>query len=184
MLSRIKELRAEQNLSLRELASRLGIAYTSLGKYERGEQQPNMVTLCQIADYFQVTTDYLLGRTDDRLCSDSIFSEDMQNLKSAYENAPPLIKSHFANIISYISMLSAKGLKNGGDTEYIKLLEHIFCCLQTIHLAGSGPYEFHPFTAKETDEKYQKFLNEQEELSRLAKQLFYYSKWNEPINQN
>ena len=51
MLSRIKELRTEQNLSLRDLASQLGIAYTSLGKYERNEQQPSFETLEKIADY-------------------------------------------------------------------------------------------------------------------------------------
>lgn len=61
IMIRIKQLRLEQNLSLRILASELHIAYSSLGKYERGEQQPSFETLIKIANYFNVSTDYLLG---------------------------------------------------------------------------------------------------------------------------
>ena len=63
-MMRIKELRQKRNLSLRDLASELNIAYSSLGKYERGDQQPSFDTLIKIADYFNVTTDYLIGRSD------------------------------------------------------------------------------------------------------------------------
>lgn len=63
-MMRIKELRQKQNLSLRDLASELDIAYSSLGKYERGDQQPSFETLTKIAIYFNVSTDYLLGLTD------------------------------------------------------------------------------------------------------------------------
>lgn len=61
---KIKELRQERNLSLRDLAADLEIAYSSLGKYERGDQQPSFETLIKLADYFNVTTDYLIGRSE------------------------------------------------------------------------------------------------------------------------
>lgn len=61
---RIKELRNQSNLSLRDLAQNLNISYSSLGKYERGEQQPNIETLLNIAKYFDVTVDYLLGNSN------------------------------------------------------------------------------------------------------------------------
>lgn len=63
-MKRIKQLRQEQQLSLRHLSKELNIAYSSLGKYERGEQQPNFETLIKIANYFHVTTDYLLELTE------------------------------------------------------------------------------------------------------------------------
>ena len=44
-MNRIKNLRLENGLSLRDLASELNISYSSLGKYERGEQEPSFETL-------------------------------------------------------------------------------------------------------------------------------------------
>lgn len=63
-MMRIKELRNQSNLSLRDLAQKLNISYSSLGKYERGEQQPNIETILNIAEYFNVTVDYLLGNSN------------------------------------------------------------------------------------------------------------------------
>lgn len=63
---RLKELRAKENISLRNLSSALNISYSSLGKYERGEQQPSYETLIKIATYFNVTTDYLIGVTNSK----------------------------------------------------------------------------------------------------------------------
>lgn len=60
-MNRIKNLRLENDLSLRELANELNISYSSLGKYERGEQEPSFETLKKIAERFHVTIDYLLG---------------------------------------------------------------------------------------------------------------------------
>lgn len=178
MLSRIKELRTEQNLSLRELASQLGIAYTSLGKYERNEQQPSLETLEKIADHFHVSVDYLLGRSDNRSFNDLVFNTDMDHLKQAFNSAPALVKSHFIGIIDTVFLLSFHSLKDGTNVEYIKLVEQIFSCLLKIHQAGLNNIILVP-TAEETDSKYQTFLSEQAELCDLTKQLFYYSKWNE-----
>ena len=60
---RLKKLRLAQNLSLRELSNQLNISYSSLGKYERGEQEPNIDTLKKVADYFNVSVDYLIGQS-------------------------------------------------------------------------------------------------------------------------
>ena len=58
---RIKELRTEMHKSLRDVANDLNISYSSLSKYERGDQQPSYETLIRIANYFNVSVDYLLG---------------------------------------------------------------------------------------------------------------------------
>ncbi len=174
MLSRIKELRAEQKLSLRELASRLGISYTSLGKYERNEQQPSFETIEKIADYFNVSVDYLLGRSDNKIYASFVFETDTSHLKQVFDNAPALIKDHFTSIIDSVFLLS---FQNGNDIEYIRLVEQIFDCILKIHQAGLNNSVL-PLTAEETDSKYQDFLAKQSELNHLIKQLFYYSKWN------
>lgn len=62
---KIKELRHIRNMTQRELASDLGFAQTTYSQYELGKRQPEFDVLVRISDYFNVTTDYLLGRTDD-----------------------------------------------------------------------------------------------------------------------
>lgn len=61
---RIAELRKNKGISQYELAERLGFSRGKLANYEQGSRQPDYETLQQIADYFEVTTDYLLGRSD------------------------------------------------------------------------------------------------------------------------
>lgn len=64
--NRLRDLRHEQHMRQEDLAKHLQISKSSVGMYERGEREPSLVTLRTIADFFHVTTDYLLGRTDDR----------------------------------------------------------------------------------------------------------------------
>lgn len=63
---KIKQLREEINMSRSELAQKIGITYYALSKYETNERQPDYDTLKNIANLFDVSTDYLLGRTDIR----------------------------------------------------------------------------------------------------------------------
>lgn len=63
--ARLRELRAKAELSQEELAKHLQMARTTLAMYETDRREPDYTTLKRIADYFQVSTDYLLGRTDD-----------------------------------------------------------------------------------------------------------------------
>ena len=60
------ELRFDRDLSQKEIAEYLGITRSSYGMYENGVREPNISTLIKIADYFNVSLDYLLGRTDDQ----------------------------------------------------------------------------------------------------------------------
>ncbi|WP_165364229.1 helix-turn-helix transcriptional regulator [Sporolactobacillus sp. Y61] len=60
---RIRFLRDEKNLSQREMADQLNISNVQLNRYESGARKPDPDMLVQIADYLNVTTDYLLGRT-------------------------------------------------------------------------------------------------------------------------
>lgn len=61
---RLKELRNERGLLQKDLAEILGTTNSSVCDWETDRAQPDMETLSKIADYFNVTTDYLLGRTD------------------------------------------------------------------------------------------------------------------------
>lgn len=60
----LKKLRVGQNLTQKELGSRVGLSKAVVSKYENGLGYPTFETLIHIAAYFGVTTDYLLGVTE------------------------------------------------------------------------------------------------------------------------
>lgn len=62
--SRIKRLREKHDLSQKEVAQSLGISNVQLSRYESGDRKPDPEMIKRIADYFNVPTDYLLGRTN------------------------------------------------------------------------------------------------------------------------
>lgn len=63
---RIRELRNEKRLKQVEMAEFLGCIERHYQKIERGEINIPSLTLVKLADFFEVSTDYLLGRSDDR----------------------------------------------------------------------------------------------------------------------
>jgi len=62
---RFKELREERGLSQRAMALELGLSPSTIGMWESQKREPDFKTVVNLANHFQVTTDYLLGRTDD-----------------------------------------------------------------------------------------------------------------------
>lgn len=62
---RLISLRKDKKLTQHELAKQLGITRSALSQYELGNRQPDYETLEKIAQYFHVSIDYLLGRTND-----------------------------------------------------------------------------------------------------------------------
>lgn len=61
---RLKELRSEKQITQRELANLLRLSPSTIAMYETGQRMPDPEILQRIADFFGVSTDYLLGRTD------------------------------------------------------------------------------------------------------------------------
>lgn len=72
---KIKELCRKQGISLNTLEERLGYSRNTLYRYKT--QTPSSERVSEIADYFGVSTDYLLGRTDNpRIASDVVTAAD------------------------------------------------------------------------------------------------------------
>ena len=59
---RLKELRLKKGVTQNEVAIAVGCAKSTYPKYEREEREPDIAALCRLADYFEVTIDYLVGR--------------------------------------------------------------------------------------------------------------------------
>lgn len=59
---KLKEIRKERKLTQKELSLKTNIPYATYNKYETTQTQPDIETLCQLADYYNVSLDYLVGR--------------------------------------------------------------------------------------------------------------------------
>ena len=64
MQFRLRELRERKKISQLKLAMDLDINQNSISRYENGVREADYATLIKFADYFDVSLDYLLGRTD------------------------------------------------------------------------------------------------------------------------
>lgn len=63
--NRLKELRKEQNITQSNLAKILNVTQDSISLWEKNKRVPDTQYIIQLADYFNVSADYLLGRSDD-----------------------------------------------------------------------------------------------------------------------
>ncbi|HBI91260.1 MAG TPA: XRE family transcriptional regulator [Terrisporobacter glycolicus] len=61
---RLKSLRIEKDLNQSDLADILELSTSTIGMYEQGRRYADLDTIKKIAEYFDVSVDYLLGRTD------------------------------------------------------------------------------------------------------------------------
>ena len=66
MYRRIRELREDRDLTQKQIAQLLGMSQTGYSKYETGENDIPTAVLIKLADFYQTSADYLLGRTDQK----------------------------------------------------------------------------------------------------------------------
>lgn len=63
-MERLKELRLAKNMTLKQMAESLGMVQRNYQRYETGEVDPPLSKTIALADYFDVSLDYLVGRSD------------------------------------------------------------------------------------------------------------------------
>ena len=86
----LAKMRHEKGLSQRQAAAELGISQALLSHYETDAREPKLDFVVKACDYYKVTTDYILGRTDERgdgasrlAVSLSVIVDSMEDLKAA-----------------------------------------------------------------------------------------------------
>ena len=67
MYQRIRDLREDHDLTQKQIAQMLGMSQTGYSKYETGENDIPTQVLIKLADFYQTSIDYLLGRTSEKL---------------------------------------------------------------------------------------------------------------------
>ena len=107
----IRDLRLERNLMQKELASKIHIAPNTLSQFEKGKDRPSYEVLLALANFFECSTDFLLGRSDD-LGNITIHTEkpaplppDTQELVNIYQALSP---AHRSQILEYARYFAEK----------------------------------------------------------------------------
>ncbi|HOS70501.1 MAG TPA: helix-turn-helix transcriptional regulator [Bacillota bacterium] len=94
---RLRDLREEKNLTRHLLADKLNVSYSTISKYETNIRFPDKGTLIALADFFDVSLDYLLCRSDIKdtadktlnKCKEQFLVNSSGNRYSAYEGLSP-----------------------------------------------------------------------------------------------
>ena len=81
MIPNLKELRIIKELSQQEVADYLHCSVVSYSRYETGNRSPSLEMLVKIADFFDVTVDYLLGR--DRISENGLTKYEVSLIEAA-----------------------------------------------------------------------------------------------------
>lgn len=96
---RLRSLRVLNNVKQQDLAAELNLSRSTIAGYETGKRIPDVPTLMLLAEFFDVTTDYLLGRTDEPISFEYIMSKHniSRDLLARYMNVSFEVLEKFYN---------------------------------------------------------------------------------------
>lgn len=122
---RMKELRNEKNITLEELSKVLNTTKSTLSRYENNLRTPNADFINQLANYYNVSTDYLLGNSDGRTLSTQKKDTPVEKISKSLDDDPEL--SEFWNVLKEREDLKLlfKQTKNMAPNDIKKLIRII-----------------------------------------------------------
>lgn len=101
----LRSLRESKGLKQSDLAELLGLSQQGYQRYESGVAEPSMDGLAALADFYGVTTDYLLGREPqkDPFAELSLCAEDEQAVIDKYMSLPPEIRAMLLDVMRQLA---------------------------------------------------------------------------------
>ena len=176
--TRLKELRNQANLSQQELSKIMGISKSSINMYERGEREPGLETVGALADYFDVRTDYLLGKTDDKRSPKEAKKYNkliVQSLED-YRLLHGYDRKQIEDLLDWDGMYS--DLENGrtlGDAGLLKKIQGLLAVDATIYPNDSAVYNGNPPSEQSLTEGEKMWLELYHRLSAETRELMIHT---------
>nr|WP_321027259.1 helix-turn-helix transcriptional regulator [Clostridium neonatale] len=99
---RLKKLRAEKGVVQKDVANYLNITTSAYGFYEQGKRVPDTEIMIKLSDYFNVSLDYLLGKTDIRNYTDDPNITIALHSDTDYDDLPDEAIKEINGFIDYI----------------------------------------------------------------------------------
>ena len=142
---KLRQLRAEKSISQKEFATQIGVTKSTISLYEHGDNVPDIKTFAKIADFYNVSYDYLLGKSENR---------DRENIEMGKE----LGLSDYA--ISVLKRLNGSDNKRFSST--LTYLNMLFECDLDILLIDIAKLDEAYKMATKIKDEYYKPLNEEQ----------------------
>ena len=104
-MNNLRKLRKGKELSLKQLGNYLGMSESTISLYENNKREPDIATLFKLADYFDVSVDYLLDRESKKEASlpVTMLEKDAQKLLDMYDE---MSKESKDQVMRYVTSLS------------------------------------------------------------------------------
>ena len=99
---RLVNLRKEKGLTQYDLAQLLGFSRGQIGNYEQGSREPDQETLLKIANFFNVSSDYLLGISDIKNHTDDSNITIALHSDTDYDDLPEEARKEINNFIEFV----------------------------------------------------------------------------------
>ena len=119
----LKELRKEKGLNQIQLAKFIGVSVQAYQKYEYGTAEPTFDSVCKLADFYNVTADYLLGRepAPNPFADLNLSEEDEANVVAKYMSLPPEIRACMLDVLVQLGDAAKKRQPepDPDDTDFI-----------------------------------------------------------------
>ena len=119
----LKELRKEKGLNQIQLAKFIGVSVQAYQKYEYGTAEPTFDSVCKLADFYNVTADYLLGReaAPNPFADLNLSEEDEAKVVAKYMSLPPEIRACMLDVLVQLGDAAKKRQPepDPDDTDFI-----------------------------------------------------------------
>jgi transcriptional regulator with XRE-family HTH domain len=128
--NRLISLRKERGLTQEDLANLIHKKRSTVSGYETEGKEPDLDTVCWLANYFGVSTDYLLGYSDERNHVEQVFFNDKVNFERHYKNLPAELRPVVSKCFDSFYLLLSRDMQLARP-ERLRVYEELLHTLQS-----------------------------------------------------
>lgn len=128
---RLASLRKERGMTQEELAKAINKKRSTYSGYETENKEPDLETVCVLARFFGVSTDYLLGYSDQKNHTEEVFYNDGVNFKRHFENLPPELRAVVSKCFDSFYLLLGRDMQLARP-ERLRVYQELLHTLQSL----------------------------------------------------
>lgn len=176
---RLKYVRRQQDVKQKMLAAELNIAISTLSQYENDKRHPNFSLLVKIANFFDVSTDYLLGTNENKNSID--ISKNIKKIDTSYESTHSYhvegdAKLSYNDLIHKITNNLLK-ISDNNDYKSLEILHNLYSSISSISV------DYNEDNKNHIEDILTTHLNYKENIDQTLNKLFrHHIKINSKIN--
>lgn len=129
--SRLASLRKERGMTQEELAKALNKKRSTYSGYETEGKEPDLETVCILAKYFGVSTDYLLGYSNERNHIEQVFYNDTVNFQRHFKNMPAELRPVVSKCFDSFYLLLGRDIQLARP-ERLRIYQELLHTLQSL----------------------------------------------------